>query len=1104
MHDQNISLMAIQETGKWEPTDGFFVSHKIIQNKFLNDQLGVAIIADKSLYPEHLDLIEDDSVDAVWCQVKLKNKRVIIGSVYTKPTNGTEGINNLISHIKKVHEYGLAHNFNSIIIYGDFNARNTEWGDHSSNKRGQVLNQFIDNGNFTLCSPFDYTFSCSTGGSVIDLVLATGPIINQFGLQWIEKEAELFTGAPARGHFPVLQQVLEPSTNSNVKTKCSDWKNGDWKSWQDEVELKTRPIGSIQSESLDGLSLWDKVLAIIQEATRKYIPEKTISVHSKPFWTSELTSQLNIFLAARKKYKRRSTPCNKTYLDDQKEKFKSELTKAKNQWIRNRSASLNVKDSTLFWKKYKKVFGLKQDNYIGNLVERNKLVTADSEKEKLMFETFFTGRHLKSQEVDKEHNRDMLSEYSSIMEEKDKMANEREAISSTDLDCEITEQEIRDCINRQQVEDKSTDFNNIHPLVLKNLGPAAISSLHLLFNWALDNEKWIWDLSYVTFIRKQYKSTYCKPGSYRPLSISSYMGKLLERILDTRLRNYFQSKGEIDDDQEGFRQGRSTVRYLFRMLGSLTEIKRQKLACIILFIDFEKAYDSVHLPTLIVKLKKYGITGKILGIIHSFLFQRKIQLKINGYLGIVRDCDMFGLPQGSVIAPFLFIIYIADMVNNIPPRLRKWLTCFKFADDGTFFIAHPIIYECYRLMQWLCDQIANWCQRNWLVINCDQDKTEAIILKTGNKTSNQMPPELQIGSKKVKYVKSTKVLGLIVDEELNFHRHADQKLKDCRKKWGLLTKSTYRNYGLNVCSLTLLLKTTVLTKLFYGAPVWINKQIGLFREFWNKIIMKLTGATLNPHRILSEIVLHLPPLEVQAEIITTKFLCKTLTSDDNITATLLQIDGSLSKEFHDQLAALKRFFLRMDETHQFRRIRDIELCNIKNKKVLHYSKNVILQYQQEIWLDNAKKQCNYKESKTSDRTINVIEYIQSEGFLLNHRNSLFNHDTTKKEDSFVLDFIHGNSLIFGKSRKAVLNQVNSNCYFCNTEGDSAEHQLFFCDSLKDKTHDDFLQIIESPTLYLNQVIAPNIKEWLNQSNFIKRVKYLMTQHEQYIAAKQNQ
>ena len=163
----------------------------------------------------------------------------------------------------------------------------------------------------------------------------------------------------------------------------------------------------------------------------------------------------------------------------------------------------------------------------------------------------------------------------------------------------------------QDTVDKTTDSDGIHPCILKKLGPNAIQVLKQLFNLVLQSGDWVWTTSQVIFIRKPGKATYTKASSFRPLTLSSYFGKVLERIMDLRIRQHILNDGLVDDDQEGFITGRSTTRYLFRLLATLNEIKRQKLACIILFIDFEKAFDSICIKSMTVKLQQFGITGLI-------------------------------------------------------------------------------------------------------------------------------------------------------------------------------------------------------------------------------------------------------------------------------------------------------------------------------------------------------------------------------------------------------------------------------------------------------------------------------------------------------------
>ena len=104
------------------------------------------------------------------------------------------------------------------------------------------------------------------------------------------------------------------------------------------------------------------------------------------------------------------------------------------------------------------------------------------------------------------------------------------------LNRNITGEEIDFAINKQETVGKAADFNGIHPFMLKKLGVIAQENLKTLFNLVLNSGSWVWSVSVVTFIKKLAKKSYAKPDSYRPISVAAYIGKILERILDRRLR----------------------------------------------------------------------------------------------------------------------------------------------------------------------------------------------------------------------------------------------------------------------------------------------------------------------------------------------------------------------------------------------------------------------------------------------------------------------------------------------------------------------------------------------------------------------------------------
>ena len=242
-----------------------------------------------------------------------------------------------------------------------------------------------------------------------------------------------------------------------------------------------------------------------------------------------------------------------------------------------------------------------------------------------------------------------------------------------------------------------------------------------------------------------------------------------------------------------------------------------------------------------------------------------------------------------------------------------------------------------------------------------------MILKTSTPALNSIHnqqlmslPKLKINGKEIEYVEKTKVLGIILDNQLNFMAHALEKLKACNKKWAFITRGTNRNHGLNIRSLLLLLRTTVLTKLLYAAPLWLKKNIDLYTSFWNRVLMKISGSMLYPQREITEIALHLPPLEIQLEGITAKFMCKVLAGNDFLTPIIYQIDGTNKSALHGQILSLKRFL--MWKQNITRGLQEMDISHPEYADLAVYTMKEIQLYQQKIWLEAVENRIKHKKS----------------------------------------------------------------------------------------------------------------------------------------------
>ena len=1139
MDVNNISLMALQETKITKDKIASFKMSGGMQHFFspmTKDKSGVGLLIHSMLQPQRVKELEEEELDLVWCMAKVGSLNTLVASVYCPPINEDVGtLKKILSNMDNALKYGERNGIRNMLVLGDFNSRNINWCDIKTNNRGRVLLKHVNDTDYYLFTPVEKTFVCvNDGGSVIDLMVGHGEVADQVETSWVEKTTELYTGAPQRGHYPVIYSLATQGFKGEKKN-VNNYSDTDWDKWTEHLEQELILLSYLLENEITSEEELLKVVNNLNDKikdTNTIIPKKVICKHSKPFWNHELTKLSKELAECRRKVDRRGTPYNVESFKNKKEEFKKALIETKNIWIRDKLSKLSVTDTKTFWKRYKSLFGDKDSNYIGNLIDGNgKLCCTDASKERVLFDTFFSGQHLSTNTFDRSYEKEVKEIYTHMKNTNFK--NEAESTnkitetlgkvgvkvsdrknSGGTLEEDIINKtisliEIKEAIKQQKYSGKCSDNQEFNPIMLQYLGPVALSWLQVIFNASLKIGKWPWDTSGVCFLRKENKDSYALPGSYRPITIASYMGKILERVLETRIRKHCDLYDVLDSPQEGFCPEKSTSRYLFKLVSKLHEARRRKLTSMILLIDFQKAFDSVWIPGLILKLYHYGIRGPALALIQNFLTSRKLNLLVNNFSGPVRHPSQdIGLPQGSGLSPLLFIIFIADMLNNnwfhkLGRSKDIGTSVFKFADDGTVASIGKDLQECRDHMQKICYHLKYWCDKWRLLINCETNKTEIVIIKEKRNSGSlrNAVQKVHIGTNEIQYVQKSKVLGVTIDEDLSFEHHGKSVLKSCWNTWYKISRDSRRLHGINAASLTLLFKTLVMTKMLYASTIWLEEQQKLFNDLWSRVLLKISGSEYHTQKEIAELMFNLPPLNQQIEINAVKFMLKGLTSDDEMIATILQIQQEPKHAYH-KFVQVTKTYLQWKETRDTsnhpntnsqmkvngrrQTSRMVDLLEYVHNEKCKYSKEEMLSFQSHRWRKELQ---------------NKIPELKLKKWTGLPSKFLFPRNTLRSENTVIAEFIHGHSLRFQNFCKSVGISDSDICEICNKMADSPEHQLFECNELTNEYREELLKEINYNIIDFKWKIASmgSSKEHERIGKlFISLVKYIDMEYQRLV------
>ena len=343
----------------------------------------------------------------------------------------------------------------------------------------------------------------------------------------------------------------------------------------------------------------------------------------------------------------------------------------------------------------------------------------------------------------------------------------------------VTDEELIKVISSLKV-NKAPGIDCINVRLLQRIHHIVTPVLTYIFNLSFCEGQYPNQLKIAKVIPLYKKGCHSLPENYRPISLLSCFNKLLEKLIEKRLRAFLHENRILYEYQFGFRSGYSTSYALLEIVNDIRAYLDKGENVLGLYLDLKKAFDTVNHTILKQKLYNYGIRGKCHDLLSSYLTNRKQRMFVNGlYSGL--EVMLTGVPQGSVLGPLLFLIYVND-IKNVCPEVSIRL----FADDTNVFLHNQCCKRLKSEAQKTIKTLKNWFDANKLTLHLG--KTNFTLFHS-RRVTHDCFDNFEVDQYTISRTASTKYLGVIIDEDLSWEPHVTDLCNKLIKYSGIFFKT---------------------------------------------------------------------------------------------------------------------------------------------------------------------------------------------------------------------------------------------------------------------------------------------------------------------------
>ena len=400
----------------------------------------------------------------------------------------------------------------------------------------------------------------------------------------------------------------------------------------------------------------------------------------------------------------------------------------------------------------------------------------------------------------------------------------------------ITPQECFKIIS--SLKNSSCKNNSVPVMLWKRAKSCLVDPICFLINQSIENGIFPSSLK-ISHVAPIFKSgDRSDISNYRPISVLPILSKVFERFLYDQLLVFFIRHSLISPDQFGFRKGLSTVNSIIGLTEKIYDALNNRNHSANIFVDFRKAFDTVNHAILISKLRCYGVRGLALKYVHSYLTDRRQCVRVGSCLSTEKSVNM-GVPQGSLLGPLLFLMYVNDVSN-----CSELLSTVLYADDTCFSLAHPDFDVLQQRVNAEIEKFRCWTLVNRLSVNLDKTYSMLVTNRRGYGTKEL---SVSFGGQKLESTVSYKYLGVILDNRMNYSEHIGSICSKLSRSIGILYKL---KPVLPCCTLLSLYYSLIYPYIIYCNEVWggtsgchLNRLIVLQK----RAVRIITGADYLAH-----------------------------------------------------------------------------------------------------------------------------------------------------------------------------------------------------------------------------------------------------------------